>query len=77
MLLIRCAECKRKLFKYYKIGGGEVLRCHKARMRRTYEVEQTGEALVCPCGKRIGLDKGKHYNMIRAAFTYSGTKTRT
>lgn len=74
MLLIRCARCKRKLFKYYKIGPGEVHRCHKARMRRTYEVERAEDGLVCPCGARIGLDKGAHYAMIRQAFTYSGTK---
>ncbi len=74
MLLIRCAQCKRKLFKYYKIGPGEVHRCHKKRMRRTYEVERTEDGLACPCGNRIGLDKGSHYSMIRSAFTYSGTK---
>ena len=29
MLTIRCATCKTKLWKYDKIGHGEVLRCHK------------------------------------------------
>ena len=77
MLLIRCAACRRKLFRYHKIGSGEVHRCHKARMDRIFEAVCTDEALLCPCGNRVGLDKGGHYAMIRSAFTYSGTKQRT
>lgn len=39
MLTIRCAKCKSKLWKYDKIGQGEVLRCHKARITKWYVEE--------------------------------------
>lgn len=74
MLIIKCAGCKRKLWKYDKIGPGEVLRCHKERMTRTYGfVEEEGK-IRCTCGKDIGVDKGSHIKMIGKAFTYTGTK---
>ncbi|MBF0587491.1 MAG: hypothetical protein HQL53_00035 [Magnetococcales bacterium] len=73
MLMIKCAGCKRKLWKYQKLGKGEVHRCHKARMDRIYEaVEQEGH-IACRCGQVIGLDKGSHYRMIRKRFSYSGS----
>jgi len=28
----------------------------------------------CPCGKKIGIDKGSFYKMIAKSFTYRGTK---
>lgn len=74
MLLIRCAGCKRKLWKYEKIGKGEVLRCYKNRMIRTYQMEISKTKVVCACGKEIGNDKGDYIGMINGAFTYSGTK---
>jgi len=77
MLTIRCAGCKRKLWKYDKIGHGEVLRCHKARITKVYDIElidSEGEKLVCHCGKEIGIDKGSNYKMVKKAFTYSGEK---
>ena len=74
MLTIRCAGCKRKLWKYEKIGKGEVLRCHKDRIARTYQMDQEGTKVVCACGKQIGNDKGRYIGMISGAFTYSGTK---
>lgn len=74
MLLIRCAECKEKLWKYNKIGHGKVLRCHKDRITRIFNrVEKNGKVL-CPCGNEVGIDKGSFYKMIRKGFTYSGTK---
>jgi len=77
MLTIRCAGCKRKLWKYDKIGHGEVLRCHKSRISKVYDIVLTnaeGEKLSCQCGKDIGIDKGSNYKMIKKAFTYSGEK---
>jgi hypothetical protein len=32
VLILKCAACKKKLWKYDKIGPGEVLRCHKDRI---------------------------------------------
>lgn len=74
MLLIRCAGCKRKLWKYEKIGKGEVLRCYKKRITRVYHLENDDSKIVCACGKEIGNDKDDHIGMIAGAFTYSGTK---
>jgi hypothetical protein len=74
VLVIRCSACKRKLWKYDKIGQGEVLRCHKDRIARMYEVKEAQDKVTCPCGKPIGIDKGSHIKMIAKAFTYSGTK---
>jgi len=74
VLVIRCAACKAKLWKYDKIGPGEVLRCHKDRIARIYVFEQRENRVKCGCGKDIGLDKGRFIKMIAKAFTYSGTK---
>jgi len=74
MLTIKCAACKRKLWKYDKIGHGQVLRCYKERISQLYITELTSPKITCPCGKEIGLDKGDHIKMIPSAFVYSGTK---
>ena len=74
MLTIKCSACKRKLWKYDKIGQGQVLRCHKDRITKAYDYEQQGEKIVCLCGKPIGIDKGSSIKMIRNAFIYTGTK---
>jgi hypothetical protein len=75
MLTIRCATCRQKLWKYRKIGQGEVLRCHKDRidtMLCTPHIR--GDKLCCPCGREIAIDKGSFYKMIKNAFVYKGTK---
>ena len=75
MLTIKCAACKSKLWKYDKIGRGAVLRCHKDRITLNYgTTEQTGDKIVCHCGKKIGIDKGPFIKMIRNTFTYTGMK---
>ncbi len=74
MLTIKCAACKRKLWKYDKIGSGQVLRCYRDRITRTFQVQQQGHKLLCLCGKTIGIDKGEHIKMISKSFTYTGMK---
>jgi hypothetical protein len=74
VLVIRCAACKQKLWKYDKIGQGQVLRCHKHRITQRYRVNQTGDRVQCLCGKDIGIDKGPYIKMIGKAFTHTGTK---
>lgn len=74
MLLLKCAACKRKLWKYEKIGQGEVLRCHKARIVKQYVTKTAENKIYCTCGKVIGIDKGSFYKMIAKAFTYAGNK---
>jgi hypothetical protein len=75
MLVLRCAACRKKLWRYDKIGKGEVLRCHKERIDRDYgNCSSDGSRICCACGNSIGIDKGSYYKMIDRAFTYSGTK---
>lgn len=75
MLVIKCAACKRKLWKYDKIGQGAVLRCYKSRITKHYaNLGSQGDKVTCPCGKEIGIDKGRHIKMIRKAFVHTGTK---
>ena len=74
MLVLKCAGCKKKLWRYDKIGPGEVLRCHKNRIIKMYASIKEDDKIKCFCGKDIGIDKGTHIKMILKAFTYSGTK---
>jgi hypothetical protein len=74
VLVLRCAACKKKLWKYDKIGPGEVLRCHKARIIKKYAFTARNHKIQCTCGKDIGIDKGTFIKMIAKTFTYSGTK---
>jgi hypothetical protein len=74
MLTIRCSACKSKLWRYDKIGPGEVLRCHKARMGKIFSIHEDAGKVYCSCGKAVGIDKGTFYKMIAKAFTYKGTK---
>ena len=74
MLTIKCARCKAKLFKYQKIGSGQVLKCHKSRIKRVYQLETDEQVYCCTCGNVIGKDEGTCIKMTQAAFTYTGTK---
>jgi len=74
MLTIKCATCKRKLWKYEKFGKGEVLRCYKSRIERAYDFQLEGDKILCTCGKVIGIDKGAHIKMIKKGFCYTGMK---
>jgi len=74
MLILKCSGCKQKLWRYDKIGPGEVLRCHKARIDKMYGSRHDGHKIRCRCGKEVGIDKGSFYKMVAKAFTYSGTK---
>jgi hypothetical protein len=75
LLIIRCAACRRKLWRYDKIGPGEVLRCHKGRIDKFFcDLPSDGHKIFCLCGKEIGIDKGSFIKMVAKAFIYSGTK---
>ncbi len=74
MLVLRCTACKRKLWRYDKVGPGEVLRCHKTRIDKFYNVFEREKGIFCSCGRKIGIDKGSYFKMIAKAFTYRGTK---
>ncbi|MBN2412848.1 hypothetical protein JXQ31_14260 [candidate division KSB1 bacterium] len=71
MITIKCAQCKRKIFKYKKIGKGRVLRCYKDRIVRYYPVRDR-QNMQCLCGQIIGIDEGKWIKMKQNAFEYKG-----
>ncbi|MDL1956668.1 MAG: hypothetical protein LWW95_06445 [Candidatus Desulfofervidus auxilii] len=75
MLIVKCAKCKRKIFKYLKIGKGRLLRCWKERIIKNYSVQE-GIKVKCQCGNVIGIDKGRWIKMKQNAFIYSGTVIR-
>jgi hypothetical protein len=74
VLVLKCAACKKKLWRYDKVGPGDVLRCHKDRIIKIYSFIKEDKKIKCLCGKDIGIDKGPFIKMISKAFTYSGTK---
>ena len=74
MLTIKCAACRKKLWTYTKLGQGDVLRCHKDRINKIYQMNQQGDKIYCKCGKPVGIDKGPYIKMVKKAFTYAGDK---
>ncbi|MBS3758981.1 MAG: hypothetical protein KGY61_09995 [Desulfobacterales bacterium] len=74
MLVIKCAACKKKLWRYDKVGPGEVLRCHKSRIDKMYQPIDLSGKICCQCGNVVGIDKGRFIKMIAKSFTCSGTK---
>ncbi len=74
MLTMKCSACRRKLWKYQKLGQGEVVRCHKERISKMYDVDEHDGKIWCLCGRPIGIDKGSFYSMVKGNFTYAGTK---
>jgi DNA-directed RNA polymerase subunit RPC12/RpoP len=75
VLVIRCAKCRAKLFRYKKIGDGRVLHCWKDRILEDHS-KRSGDEVRCPCGSLIGIDEKKWIKMKQAAFTCSGSVTR-
>jgi DNA-directed RNA polymerase subunit RPC12/RpoP len=72
MITIKCARCKRKLFKYEKIGKGRVLKCFKSRIVKYYPAYDFGN-LRCECGQVIGTDQIEWIKLRPHALEYSGT----
>jgi hypothetical protein len=75
MIVIKCAQCKSKIFKYVKVGKGRLLHCWKARIVEDYSVRD-GSEIKCQCGNLIGIDEGGWVKLKRRSFTYSGTITK-
>jgi len=72
MLIIKCAKCRAKIFKYRKFGKGRVLRCWFARIEEDYSVH-TGDSVQCKCGNIIGTSDNLKVRMKQSSFTSSGT----
>jgi len=75
MMTIKCTRCKKKIFKYKKIGKGRLWHCWKDRIIEDNSVH-VGSEIKCQCGNSIGIDEGKWIKMRQHSFQYSGTVTR-
>jgi DNA-directed RNA polymerase subunit RPC12/RpoP len=71
MMIVKCAKCGRKVFKYKKIGKGRLWHCWRDRISEDYSVRD-GNEIRCPCGNLIGMDERKWIKMKQHAFTCSG-----
>jgi hypothetical protein len=75
MITIKCAKCKKKIFKYKKIGKGRLWHYWNDRIIEDYSVRD-GSKIKCQCGNSIGIDEGKWIKMKQHSYDLSGTVTR-
>ncbi|UCG30553.1 MAG: hypothetical protein JSV53_01360 [candidate division WOR-3 bacterium] len=73
MLTIKCSRCKGKIFRYLKVGKGQVLRCYKTRISRDNSIRE-GAKVLCRCGNLIGIEERNWIKMRKTAFFHTGTK---
>jgi hypothetical protein len=74
MLIIKCLRCKRKIFRYIKIGKGKLWRCWKDRIIEDFSIHDE-KNIKFICGNQIGLDEEKWIKLKQHSFYTSGTKT--
>ena len=72
MITVKCAKCKKRIFKYVKIGRGKLWHCWKDRIIEDDSIRDRDE-IKCRCGNLVGIDEGKWIKMKQHSFTYSGT----
>lgn len=72
MMVIKCAECEAKVFRYVKVGKGRLWHCWDNRIMKDYSVRD-GAEVKCQCGNLIGSHEGKWVKMKQGAFTCSGS----
>lgn len=73
MITIKCAKCKAKLFRYLKIGKGQVRHLWPDRIAEDFSIHD-GNEIKCQCGNIVGKDECKYINLKRSAFTHTGRK---
>jgi len=74
MLIIKCLKCKRKIFRYIKIGKGKLWRCWKDRIVEDFSIHEE-KNIKCICGNLIALDEEQWIKLKQHSFYTSGTKT--
>jgi len=67
MMIIKCALCKQKLFKYVKIGTGRLLHLWRGRIIED-ETIKVGDNIKCQCGNLIGIDEKKWIKLKQHSF---------
>jgi len=75
MVTVKCAKCKGRIFRYLKIGKGELWHCWKDRIKEDYSIRE-GSQVKCQCGNIIGIEQDKWIKMKQHSFTYSGAAAR-
>jgi hypothetical protein len=73
MLIIKCARCKIKIFRYIKIGSGKLWHCWKDRIVEDSSIRD-GKNIKCKCGNIIGIDEVKWIKLKQHSIITSGTK---
>jgi hypothetical protein len=71
MIIVKCAKCKSKIFKYVKIGKGKLWHCWKDRIIEDNSIRD-GDKVKCQCGNLVGIEQRKWIKMRQHSFTYSG-----
>ncbi len=73
MLIIKCAKCRQRIFRYIKIGKGKLWHCWNDRIVEDFSIHD-GKKIKCNCGNLIGIDEGKWVKLKQHSFITSGTK---
>ncbi len=73
MITIKCAKCKAKLFRYLKMGKGQVRHLWPDRIVEDFSI-RNGSEVKCRCGNIIGKDEKKWIKVKQSAFTHTGRK---
>ena len=73
MITIKCARCKSKIFKYVKIGQGQILKIYKDRISEDFSMRRDGQ-VFCICGNVIGKEHEGFIKPIKGNITYTGRK---
>lgn len=73
MITIKCAKCKFKIFKYLKIGQGQILKIYIDRISEDNSIRKNGEVL-CKCGNVIGKEFDGFIKTRKGNFTHTGRK---
>ena len=75
MITVKCIKCKRIIFKYQKIGKGNLWHCWKNRIKSDNSIRK-GKEVYCICENLIGIEEEKWIKMKQHSFEISGTITR-
>jgi hypothetical protein len=75
MITVRCIKCKRIIYKYKKIGKGNLWHCWKNRIKQDNSVH-CGNEIRCVFGNLIGIEEEKWIKMKQHFFEISGTVTK-
>ncbi len=53
---VKCSRCGKKIFRYLKIGEGELRHCWKNRIVRDHSIRD-GKRVFCSCGNLVGVEE--------------------